>query len=140
MHRHMSSILFLSAALLVGCAGITQQPAASIPPQSAVPSNDFPTQTRVEYVLNCMQEHGGRNYDNLYHCVCEIDKIAAEMPHEEFLQAQTFAANFNLAGERGGLFRDPPQSKKLRDRLKEAKEQAAACFPDTGKASSPKKN
>ena len=105
----------------------------------AAPANDFPTLTRVEYVLSCMQEKGGRNYDNLYHCVCAVDKIAAKMSHEEFMQAQTFETNKNLAGERGGVFRDPPQSKVLRDKLKAVNDEAvAACFPNGGKVSSPK--
>jgi hypothetical protein len=88
-----------------------------------------------------MQEKGGKNYDNLYHCVCAVDKIAAQMSHEEFMQAQTFETNKNLAGERGGVFRDPPQSKTLRDKLKAANEQAvASCFPNGGKVSAPKTN
>lgn len=103
---------------------------ASAPkPQAPAESNDFPTQARVEYVLQCMQEHGGQNYDNLYHCVCSADKIAGKMSYEEFGQAQTFTYLFNTPGERGAEFRDPPQSDKLRKKLKEAKtEAAAACF------------
>ena len=89
--------------------------------------------------MSCMQEKGGRNYDNLYHCVCAVDKIAAKMSHEEFMQAQTFETNKNLAGERGGVFRDPPQSKVLRDKLKAVNDEAvAACFPNGGKVSAPK--
>jgi hypothetical protein len=130
MKRRLASLSILSA-LLGACASAPQPaPTAAAP---AAPVNDFPTQTRVEYVLQCMQEHGGQNYDNLYHCVCAADKIAARMSHEEFDQAQTFAYLYNTPGERGGEFRDPPQSKKLRDRLKEAKAEAAACFPAKSK-------
>jgi len=136
-------LLILASALLAACASAPkQQPSApavqaSTPP--ATPVNDFPTLTRVEYVLSCMQEKGGKNYDNLYHCVCAVDKIAAKMSHEEFMQAQTFETNKNLAGERGGVFRDPPQSKVLRDKLKAANDEAiAACFPNGGKVSAPK--
>ena len=132
----------LAAALLAGCAAASKQPpqaAAPATPQPAAAVNDYPTLTRVEYVLSCMQEKGGKNYDNLYHCVCAVDRIAAQLPHEEFLQAETFATNVNLAGERGGLFRDPPQSKTLRDKLKAAQDEAvAACFPNGGKTSAPK--
>ena len=74
-----------------------------------------------------------------HHCVCAVDKIAAKISHEEFMQAQTFETNKNLAGERGGVFRDPPQSKVLRDKLKAVNDEAvAACFPNGGKVSSPK--
>lgn len=139
------AFLILATVLLSGCANAPKQQAPSDPPpqQAAAqaPANDFPTLTRVEYVLHCMQEKGGKNYDNLYHCVCAVDQIAAKMPHEKFLQAETYETNKNLAGERGGVFRDPPQSKELRDQLKAVQDEAiAACFPaGGGKASSPKK-
>ena len=137
-------MLILASAFLAACASAPKQQAAppatqASSPPAAPPANDFPTLTRVEYVLSCMQEKGGRNYDNLYHCVCAVDKIAAKMSHEEFMQAQTFETNKNLAGERGGVFRDPPQSKVLRDKLKAVNDEAvAACFPNGGKVSAPK--
>lgn len=94
------------------------------------PGNDFPTLERVEYVLQCMQEHGGQNYDNLYHCVCAVDTIAGMMSHEDFAQARTYTYLFDLPGERGGEFRDPPESERLRAKLKEAKAVAQrSCFP-----------
>ena len=137
------ALLILASSLLAACAPSPKQqaiaPAAPVSATPAAPANDFPTLTRVEYVLSCMQEKGGKNYDNLYHCVCAVDKIAAKMSHEEFMQAQTFETNKNLAGERGGVFRDPPQSKVLRDKLKAVNEEAvAACFPNGGKVSTPK--
>jgi hypothetical protein len=58
-----------------------------------------------------------------------IDKIAQEINHDDFTQAQTFTYLKKTPGERGGLFRDPSQAKLLRNRLREAKEKAkAACF------------
>lgn len=128
MKRRLAFISLLSA-LLGACASAPQSQAPQTNAAPAAPVNDFPTLTRVEYVLQCMQEHGGQNYDNLYHCVCAADKVAGRMTREEFDQAQTFTYLYNTPGERGAEFRDPPQSKKLRDRLKEAKAEAAACFP-----------
>ena len=139
--------MMLNAVSLNGFADTGNQPAPTLPPIQTADSaqtpvkagNDFPTLTRVEYVLSCMQEKGGKNYDNLYHCVCALDKIAEKMSHEEFMQAETFETNKNLAGERGGVFRDPPQSKALRDKLKTVSDEAiAACFPNGGKKSAPK--
>jgi len=134
--------LLLATSILAGCASTAKQQAAApaqASPAAAAPANDFPTLTRVEYVLSCMQEKGGNNYDNLYHCVCAVDHIAAKLPHEEFLQAETFETNKNMAGERGGLFRDPGQSKVLRDKLKAALDEAnSTCFPNGGKTSTPK--
>ena len=129
------ALLLLASSILAGCASSPKQQAT---PAQTAPANDFPTLTRVEYVLNCMQEKGGKNYDNLYHCVCAVDHVAAKMTHDEFLQAETFETNKNLAGERGGVFRDPGQSKVLRDKLKAVLDESnATCFPNGGKVSAP---
>ncbi len=136
-----NAFLLIVLLILAGCAHAPkEQPQAPAQqPVAATPANDFPTLTRVEYVLHCMQEKGGKNYDNLYHCVCAVDQIAAKMPHEKFLQAETFETNKNLAGERGGVFRDPPQAKELREQLKSVQDEAiAACFPAGGKTSKKK--
>ena len=126
------------AALLLGCQSeFPEQASQSVSPavqptaeSGGGRSNDFPTLARVEYVLQCMLEHGGQNYDNLYHCVCAADTLASQLSYEEFAQAQTFTYLYNTPGERGGEFRDPPQSKDLRTRLKEAKMNAQQkCFP-----------
>jgi hypothetical protein len=96
---------------------------------SAQRINDFPTQARVEYVSQCMAEHGGANLDNMYHCVCAVDKIAGLMSFEEYSESLTFTYMFDTPGDKGGEFRDPPKSKLLRDKLKNAQKDAAACFP-----------
>jgi hypothetical protein len=126
--------LALSASWLSGCATHSKPaPEAAKPAvdQASQPQlNNFPTLTRIEYVLQCMEQHGGQNYDNLYHCACSIDHIASKMTYEEFDQAQAFTYLFNTPGERGGEFRDPPQSEKLRTLLKSTKAEAAEkCFP-----------
>ena len=96
----------------------------------AAKANDFPTQTRVEFVLGCMNEQGGQSYDNLYKCVCLVDAIAEEMSHDEFEQAQVFSQLRATAGERGGVFRDPDQARTLVAKLTSALERGRArCFP-----------
>lgn len=140
---HPTTRLFLAITLplLTACASTTPKAPQAEPAQptaaaAATPANDYPTLTRVEYVLECMQEQGGQTRDNLYHCACAADKMAEKMNHEEYAQAQTFTYNLSAPGERGAEFRDPPQSAKLRNALKEAKAQAAsACFlKPTGKS------
>lgn len=82
--------------------------AALTPPcaQANTAVNDFPTLARVEYVLRCMDYHGGQVYENMYSCVCSIDRIAAEFSYDEFLKAEVLAQLRTTPGERGGLFRD----------------------------------
>ena len=92
-------------------------------------ANDFPTTARVEYVLKCMNEHGGQSYDTLYKCSCSLDKLAAQMTYQEYTEAETYAQLRSTPGERGGVFRDPPQAGRLRDRLATTKLTAdRACF------------
>src|SRR5688572_4466917 len=92
-------------------------------------ANDFPTQARVEFVLGCMNEHGGQSYDTLYKCVCLVDAIAADMSHDEFAQAQVFSQLRSTAGERGGVFRDPAQAQALIAKLEAAVERGKSrCF------------
>lgn len=123
----------LAAALLgvspVGAAQrhTPQKPAPAIT-NSAI-ANDFPTQARVEYVAQCMAEHGEQNLDNMYHCVCAVDKIAAQMKFQDYSEALTFTYMYDLPGEKGGEFRDPPKSKIMRDKLKAARKDAESCFP-----------
>ena len=92
-------------------------------------ANDFPTQTRVDFVLGCMNEQGGQSYDTLYKCVCLVDAIAAEMSHDEFAEAQVFRQLRSTAGERGGVFRDPDQARSLVEKLERVIERGRArCF------------
>jgi hypothetical protein len=98
-------------------------------PAAQPPANDFPTKDRVEYVMQCMAEHGGINLDNMYHCVCAVDKIASLMRFKDYAESLTFTYMFDTPGDKGGEFRDPPHSKVLRDQLKNAKKEAEACFP-----------
>jgi hypothetical protein len=69
-------------------------------------TNDFPTLARVEYVLRCMDYHGGQVYENMYSCVCSIDRIASKFSYDEFEKAEVLAQLRATPGERGGVFRE----------------------------------
>lgn len=79
---------------------------------ASTPNNDYPTQARVEYVIGCMKQHKGENYDNMYHCVCAIDKIAAQIPYADFVANTTLAVMINTSGEKSGVFRDGTGGRK----------------------------
>lgn len=92
-------------------------------------ANDFPTVDRVEYVFRCMREHGGETYDTLYSCSCKLDRIASAFSYDEYTEAETYRQLRSTAGERGGMFRDPPQADRLREKLAEVSEAAErSCF------------
>jgi hypothetical protein len=107
--------------------------AAFVPPciSAKTTANDFPTQARVEFVLRCMDSHGGQVYENMYACVCSIDRIATEFSYDEFVRAEVLAQLRTTAGERGALFREGGQelvAKYLE--ITEAAEES--CFDSAG--------
>lgn len=65
---------------------------------------DYPTQGRVEYVLTCMDDNG-HEFANVYKCSCVIDKMAAVLPYDEFVDQATFSKYATLGGEGGAEFR-----------------------------------
>lgn len=121
-----TSVLNLALiTLMTGCA-TAPEPAVM---EEKMRANDFPTRDRVEYVLNCVAQHGGLTYISQYACGCKIDKIAEKMTFSDYEAAKTFSYLKSTPGESGGVFRDPAQSKDLRARLKEAEEYAEKnCF------------
>ena len=91
-------------------------------------ANDFPTSSRVEYVLECMQKHESK-YEYLYKCSCVIDHIAKHMPYDEYVTMSTALRNQTLAGERGALFRDPAPVKEMAGKYKTIQADAnKACY------------
>lgn len=73
--------------------------------------NDYPTAARVEYVNECIVRHDSR-LSSLYQCSCVIDRIAARLKYDAFLEASTFARYASLPGEGGALFRDSDEARR----------------------------
>ena len=123
-------IAVLAASTLIGCASTPEQAETEkTPAEPAVKVNDFPTRDRVEYVLNCVAQHGGLTFITQYACGCKVDKIAEKMSFAEYEAAKTFSMLKSTPGEAGGIFRDPKQSKDLRKQLKDAEAWAEKqCF------------
>ena len=123
-------IALIAALALIGCASTPEQAEAEkTTAEPAVKVNDFPTRDRVEYVLNCVAQHGGLTFISQYACGCKIDKIAEKMSFADFEAARTFSLLKSTPGEAGGVFRDPKQSKDLRKQLKDAEAWAEKqCF------------
>lgn len=91
-------------------------------------ANDFPTISRVEYVLECMKNNGGK-HEYLYKCSCAIDQIAGRLKYDDYAEASTALRHQSLAGERGSEFRDPPTVRAMAKRYKAILQQANdACF------------
>jgi hypothetical protein len=128
MKMHNKSLIFTLVAVvtLIGCS---TSPEKSSEPTNVVKTNDYPTRDRVEYVLNCVAQHGGLTFINQYACGCKIDNIAEKLSFADYEAARTFSMLKSTPGEAGGVFRDPQQSKDLRKQLKEAEAYAEKqCF------------
>jgi hypothetical protein len=120
---------FTSILAITGCTIAPEKPAEKAPAEATPFINDYPTRDRVEYVLNCVAQHGGLTYITQYACGCKVDKIAEKLTFNEYEAAKTFTYLRSTPGESGGVFRDPAQSKDLRKRLKEAEQYAEKnCF------------
>src|SRR5262245_17123463 len=100
----------MRAALVLGLAML---PGAVV--GQARTTKDYPTVDRVEFVLECMQKNGGKQ-EYLYKCSCVIDDIATQLSYDDFVEAGTAARFQGLGGERGGLFRDPPETRAAAQR------------------------
>jgi hypothetical protein len=94
-------VAVLAAALL-----LAPRAAKSDPPAK----HDYPTVARVEYVNQCIGKSGGA-LAALYQCSCAIDKLAARLSYDEFVEAGTYAKYAALPGEGGGIFRDSTEAK-----------------------------
>ena len=129
MKNHNIPLLLASIVItaLMGCASTPDQAASD---QTQAPKvNDYPTRDRVEYVLNCVAQHGGLTFITQYACGCKIDKIAEKLSFADYEAAKTFSLLKSTPGDAGGVFRDPKQSKDLRKQLKEAEAYAEKnCF------------
>ncbi len=115
-------------SVLSACATAPEKPAEPTEPVPFV--SDYPTRDRVEYVLNCVAQHGGLTYITQYACGCKIDKIAEKLNFAEYEAAKTFSyLTKGQTGDAAAAMRDPAQSKDLRKRLKDAELYAEkSCF------------
>jgi hypothetical protein len=130
MHiKYLSSIFSLTLIIFIsGCATAPEKPLEQAAATPVV--NDYPTRDRVEYVLNCVAQHGGLSYISQYACGCKIDKIAESLSFAEYESAKTFTyLSKGQTGDAAAAMRDPAQSKDLRKRLKDAEQSAEkSCF------------
>jgi hypothetical protein len=130
-NKYTASILSICfCAVITNCTTTPEKKIEQTPVEPTPLVNDYPTRDRVEYVLNCVAQHGGLTYITQYACGCKIDKIAEKLTFKEFEAAKTFTyLSKGQTGDAGAVFRDPAQSKDLRSRLKEAEVYAEkSCF------------
>ena len=76
----------------------------------AADANDFPTAERVEFVLECMRDYPGPEFEMVQKCSCALDAMAEKLTYDEYVAASTVSKAVTIAGERGGVLRDNEQA------------------------------
>ncbi|MBO1075555.1 hypothetical protein [Roseomonas marmotae] len=96
---------------------------------AAALANDYPTAVRADYVLGCMASNGNTRLA-LEKCACAIDAIAEQLPFSHYEQAETALRMQAVPmGERGAIFRDPPEVRRAVEALRQAQAEATLrCF------------
>ena len=92
-------LLAVSAVASAPCNGFAQE---------AKNLNDYPTETRADYVFGCMQVNGNTRLA-LERCSCSIDVIASILPHDQYVDAETIMSVRQRGGESSAIFNGPIQ-------------------------------
>jgi hypothetical protein len=91
--------------------------------------NDFPTIDRVLYVQECVRSHPGGHYEMVNKCACALDRVAAEVSFDDYVQMNTAANATSIGGERGGYIRENEPMQDLVKRYRALQTRVKkACF------------
>jgi hypothetical protein len=90
---------------------------------------DYPTEALADYVFGCMATNG-QSQEALRRCSCSIDAIAAKLPYEEYVRAETVLRLQQIpGGGRTVMFRTLPWAQAMIDKLRQAQVEAELrCF------------
>ncbi|MGI9285631.1 MAG: hypothetical protein ACR2P1_09595 [Pseudomonadales bacterium] len=77
-----------------------------------------------------MALENSKKYETMYACSCTVDKMAAEISYDKFVEADAYMRMRNMRGERGGLFRSSDErARNVRKHFLDVKARAeASCF------------
>lgn len=110
------------ALLLATCGGLASAQ------DMAERFNDYPTEARADYVFACMAANG-ESRDALRRCSCSIDEIAAILPYDKYVQAETVLSMRRVGGERMAVFQSAATAQKMVANLRRAQvESELVCF------------
>ncbi|QDL94264.1 hypothetical protein FDP22_18130 (plasmid) [Paroceanicella profunda] len=97
-------------------------------PQGPAELNDYPTETRADYVFACMAANG-QTRDMLRRCSCSVDVIASILPFDRYEEAETVLSVTQMGGERVGALRNSAEAKGVVADLRRAQAEAEIrCF------------
>lgn len=91
--------------------------------------HDYPTVTRVEYVIVCMRDAPKASPEYMYKCSCVVDKIAEHLDYDEFIKESTTSDAISIGGERGEVMRGLKGGRQVARTFRGIENEARkACF------------
>jgi hypothetical protein len=97
-------------------------------PGTAAAENDYPTETRADYVFACMKANG-ETQEMLKRCSCSIDVIASLLPYDRYEAAETAMSLAQARGQIGTMVRSTAEIKAFVADLHRAQAEAEVrCF------------
>jgi lysyl-tRNA synthetase class II len=107
---------------------LAMMPAALLAQTAAERLNDYPTAARADYVFACMATNG-QSRETLTRCACSIDEIAALLPYEKYVEAETILSMRRVGGERMSIFMSSADAEHRVAELRRAQAEAElVCF------------
>jgi hypothetical protein len=102
---------------------------AALAEEAVAAPADYPTEALADYVFGCMATNG-QSQDALRRCSCSIDGIAAKIPYDDYVKAETVLRMQQVpGGGRAVMFRTAPWAQAMLDRLRQAQIEAELrCF------------
>jgi len=89
----------------------------------------YSTVLRVEFVLECMRDHEGSQYELMNKCSCVLDQLGKVYSAEEFVDASTTFKAITISGERGAALRDNEQANQVARTFQDSVKRAETyCF------------
>jgi hypothetical protein len=92
-----------------------------------LPTNDYPTTARADYVYACMAVNG-QTREVLEKCSCSIDQIASILPYEKYEEAETLISVGLRGGENVAWTHAPEFQEKVKNLRRAQVEGELRCF------------
>lgn len=89
--------------------------------------NDYPTNSRADYVYACMQANG-ETREILDKCSCSVDVIASLLPYEKYVEAETVMSLRLRGGESVAQMQGPVMVEKVHQLKLAQVEGELRCF------------
>jgi len=90
--------------------------------------NDYPTETRSDYVFGCMKANGDTR-TALQQCSCSVDVIASILPYDRYVEAEAVPSLAQVPGRFGAMFRSTEPANAAVNELRRAQAEAEVrCF------------